>query len=263
MKLARVSHPRMLFMILTVLLCTSLLISCAAPAKVVNIIDITTMDARDYQFYAGEELIDEDSEWLYYLDLTRAHGCYVEYADGSTRSIHDALAAGDITREELNTYGILHTAYSKQYADEPVLKWAPMLTVICGDARTDAYRGTCVWNGGCIDALSPAAAKKQGIINPLILDKNAPGQAVLLFEIAPDAISVRYNGRKLEVTETSAVLDDGCLVKAFSIDLQEGSALYEIHADWSSGWDVKDSTWYYTRRNSGDADYGFCIEAAG
>ncbi len=73
---------------------------------VVNIVDWTTVYVP---MYPMDELFYEDDTYTYHF----SYWVWVYYADGSILFIQDALAAGDVTPEDLEDYGIAFTKKRK------------------------------------------------------------------------------------------------------------------------------------------------------
>ncbi len=71
------------------------------------------VDKRGSDWSTSIDCFFEDEEYLYYFGLSPMHQyIIVEYADGTTQNIKEALADGNITIQDLDRFGI-------EYIKEP------------------------------------------------------------------------------------------------------------------------------------------------
>ena len=132
-----------------------------------------------------------------------------------------------------------------------ILKEPPALTVVYGEESTEALRGTSswtyqnedgTWTGIEADSMHPLQAKEY--MPNLTLLPAITSFAGMQWDTVPDKVSVRcwseaywgqYDAESEEVSAKVLCVDssDGC-DPYFSVELKDGSYVYEIIAEWNS-----------------------------
>ena len=138
-----------------------------------------------------------------------------------------------------------------------VLKEPPALTVLYGDNNSiEALKGTYswmyqnedgTWTGMEADSIHPLAAKEYMPslqLLPVVTDSNSHLKVKLQWDIAPDEITVRcwdeadWGQTDAESEElpvrTLTVDSDPATEPAASVELKDGSCVYEVIAAWNS-----------------------------
>lgn len=141
--------------------------------------------------------------------------------------------------------------------EQIILKGPPVLTVICGDEQVSALRGTTDWSyqEGKEEPVSYhfTSAHMAALIDqmtPLPLTDEQDLTAYLKWQVMPDQVRVFcWPVKDIPVTTGFAEGKGADETDHYTIQLQDGSYLYEVTASWS-----------HSELYGGSAYYGFYVE---
>ena len=153
---------------------------------------------------------------------------------------------------------LLSVGCGEDGADEQIiLKGPPVLTVICGDEQVSALQGTTWWSYQedkeeqvsyhlDSDHMSVLIDK----MTPLPLTNEQDLTAYLKWQVMPDQVRVFcWPVKDIPVTTGFAEGKGADETDHYTIQLQDGSYLYEVTASWS-----------HSELYGGSAYYGFYVE---
>lgn len=249
------------------LFCLSILAGCAHDAEhsppqtdadasvvhntVVRIIDRTKEEGFSYD--TALEKFFEDGENEYFFGGIYSAYILAEYADGTQRTVAEALGRGDMTIADLDHFGVRYIAAPKQQeppAEMHIPKEPPELTVLCGEKTVTAMRGTSSWTYAqgdgtsvsiCADSAHPLQAREHMPILDLLpsyFSHIDPLAAYLHWDITPDEVFVRAWseaewGNADAAGEELAVKMPAPDFAGVTVSLKDGNYIYEVIAEWN------------------------------
>ncbi len=221
----------------------------------VKIVDHTETD--DIPYAEALEEFFEDEEYEYFYSGIYSQHVKAYFSDGFVDEAHHSLAAGLVTLEDYDRFGIKY--YKEAKADKKkqnVSAPPPMLLYHLDKEPVRVFYNACTFTINdadgkrtmCADALHPLQAMEimpNLHLEPTYLSIIDPSRLYIVFHLTPDKISVKKwesknygnidaTAEKVEAAFAIAEPVNGNYSDTYIIQVDDEDAIFEVTATWES-----------------------------